>query len=133
MHRLTRRDFLILGAGAAIAAGAPAILGSCKDEQEATERTETAEPASKVAAVRGNDLYAMTRQALEAVGGITAIVQPGEMVFIKPNLVTIPWAQFNRNPFLLGECAKIEIVTTFAEECLKAGASKVIIDRKSVV
>ena len=130
MHKLTRRDLLRLGAGAVIAAGAPAILGGCKDKQGATERTETtepAEPSSKVAAVCGDDLYAMTRQALEAVGGVAAIVQPGETVFIKPNLVTIPWAQFNRNPFLLGECAKIEIVTAVAEECLKAGATEVII------
>jgi uncharacterized protein (DUF362 family) len=128
MHKLTRRDLLRLGAGAAIAAaGAPAILSGCKDEQEATEPTQTAEPTSKVAAVRGEDLYAMTRQALEAVGGIAAIVRPGETVFIKPNLVTIDWANLGRNPFVLGECAKIEIVTAVAEECLKAGASKVTI------
>jgi uncharacterized protein (DUF362 family) len=130
MHKLTRRDLLKLGAGAALVAGAPAFLGGCDDEQEATESTETtetAEPSSKVAAIRGNDLYAMARQALEAVGGIAAVVQPGETVFIKPNLVTIPWAQFNRNPFLLGECVKIEIVTAVAEECLKAGATEVII------
>jgi uncharacterized protein (DUF362 family) len=116
-----------LGAGAVIAAGAPAILGGCKDEQEATQTPEATEPTSRVAAVRGNDLYAMTRQALEAVGGIAAIVQPGETVFIKPNLVTIDWAHLGRNPFLLGECAKIEIVTAVAEECLKAGATEVII------
>ena len=128
MHKLTRRDLLRLGAGAAIAAaGAPAILGGCKDEQEAAERTETAEPTSKVAAVRGDDLYAMTRQALEAVGGMAAIVRPGETVFIKPNLITMAFANPNSNPFLLGECAKIEIVTTVAEECLKAGAAEVIV------
>ncbi len=39
MHKLTRRDFLRLGAGAAIAAGAPAILAGCEDEQEAPETT----------------------------------------------------------------------------------------------
>jgi uncharacterized protein (DUF362 family) len=127
MHKLTRRDLLRLGAGAVIAAGAPAILGGCKDEQEATEPTETAEPTSKVAAVRGEDLYAMTRQALEAVGGITAIVQPGETVFIKPNLATIDWANLGRNPFVLGECTKAEIVAAVAEECLKVGATEVII------
>jgi uncharacterized protein (DUF362 family) len=130
MHKLTRRDLLKLGAGAALVAGAPAFLGGCDDEQEATESTETtetAEPSSKVAAIRGNDLYAMARQALEAVGGIAAVVQPGETVFIKPNLVTMAWAHLNRNPFLLGECAKIEIVTAVAEECLKAGATEVII------
>ena len=124
MHKLTRRDFLILGAGAVIAAGAPAILGGCKDEQKTTETTEA---TSKVAAVRGDNLHAMARDALEAVGGIAAIVQPGETVFIKPNLVTMAWAHLNRNPFLLGECAKIEIVSTVAEECLRAGAAEVIV------
>jgi len=69
----------------------------------------------------------MTRRAVEAVGGIAAIVRPGETVFIKPNLAMIDWANLGRNPFVLGECAKIEIVTAVAEECLKAGASKVTI------
>ena len=121
MPRLTRRGFLRLGAGAAIAAGAPAILTGCKDDQTSTE------PTAKVAAVRGDDLPTMTRDALAAVGGVAAIVQPGETVFIKPNLVTIGWARFNRNPFPLGECTKVEIITAVTEECLKAGATEVII------
>jgi len=41
-------------------------------------------------------------------------------------MVTLPWAAYY-NPFLRGECAKVEIVTTVAEECLKAGAGKVIV------
>ena len=127
MHKLTRRDLLRLGAGAAIALGAPQMLPGCGGEETAPKPTATTEPKARVAAIRGEDLYAMARQALAAVGGIAAIVQPGETVFIKPNLAMIDWANLGRNPFVLGECAKIEIVTAVAEECLKAGASKVTI------
>jgi len=127
MHRLTRRDFLRLGAGAAIALGAPQVLTGCEEAETGPKPTATPEPKARVAAIRGKDLYAMTRQALEAVGGIAAIVRPGETVFIKPNLAMIDWADLGRNPFVLGECTKIEIVTAVAEECLKAGASKVTI------
>ena len=127
MHKLTRRDLLRLGAGAAIALGAPQMLPGCGGEETAPKPTATTEPKARVAAIRGEDLYTMARQALAAVGGIAAIVQPGETVFIKPNLAMIDWANLGRNPFVLGECAKIEIVTAVAEECLKAGASKVTI------
>jgi len=127
MHKLTRRDVLRLGAGAAITLGAPQVLTGCSDEETAPKPTATPEPRARVAAVRGDDLYAMTRDALEAIGGMAAIVRPGETVFIKPNFVTMDWANLGRNPFLLGECAKVEIVTTVAEECLKAGASEVTI------
>jgi uncharacterized protein (DUF362 family) len=127
MHKLTRRDLLKLGAGAAIALGAPQVLTGCGEEETGPKPTATPELKARVAAIKGEDLYAMTRQALEAVGGMAAIVQPGETVFIKPNLVTMDWANLGRNPFLLGECAKIEIVTAVAEECLKAGASEVTI------
>jgi uncharacterized protein (DUF362 family) len=68
----------------------------------------------------------MARDALDAVGGAGAIVNPGETVFIKPNMVTLPWAAYY-NPFLRGECTKVEIVIAVIEECLKAGAGKVII------
>jgi uncharacterized protein (DUF362 family) len=127
MHKLTRRDVLRLGAGAAVALGAPPVLAGCSDEETAPKPTATPEPGARVAAVRGDDLYAMARDALETLGGMAAIVRPGETVFIKPNFVTMDWANLGRNPFLLGECAKVEIVTTVAEECLKAGASEVTI------
>jgi uncharacterized protein (DUF362 family) len=127
MHKLTRRDLLRLGAGAVIVAGAPQMLTGCGDEETAPKPTAPPEPKARVAAIKGEDLYAMTRQALQAVGGMAAIVRPGETVFIKPNLITMAFANPNSNPFLLGECAKIEIVTTVAEECLKAGAAEVIV------
>jgi len=81
---------------------------------------------AQVAVARGNDLYAMTRQVLDTMGGIGKVIHPGESVFIKPNMVRLPWAK-DVNPFVTGECTKPEIVIALAEECLRAGASKIII------
>ncbi len=130
MHRITRRGFLKLAAGAAGAAvvlGVPRILMGCAGEGATPKVLPTPEPTALVAAIRGNNLYAMTHEALEAVGGIHKIVNPGEKVFIKPKMVTLPWAYLGRNPFVLGECAKPEIIIAVAEECLRAGATEVII------
>jgi len=144
MHRLTRRRLLKLGAGAALALGTPQILTGCGSEEEAAKPTATLEssptpepsatpaltptpePSARVAAIRGNDLDAMAREALEAVGGIQRIVNPGETVFIKPNMVTL-FSAGSYNPFLAGECTKPEILVAVAEECLRAGAAEVII------
>ena len=54
----------------------------------------------------------------------------GETVFIKPNFVNFPWAQYN-NCFHSGECTKPEIIIAVTEECLKAGAKEVIIGEGS--
>ncbi len=81
-------------------------------------------PSARVAAIRGSDLYEMTRQALEAIGGAEAVVRPGERVFIKPNLMAM--GMF-KDPFPIGWSTKTEIVIVVAEECLKAGASEVVI------
>jgi uncharacterized protein (DUF362 family) len=82
---------------------------------------------ARVAAVRGADLGEMTVSALAALGGIQTVVHDGETVFIKPNMVTLPWPARDYNPFLLGECTKPEIVIAVAEECLRAGAREVVV------
>lgn len=123
MDKITRREFLKLGAGTAVMLGAPSILIGCENKKS------TLEPSpinARVAAVRGNNLDTMTRDALDALGGIQKIVNQDETVFIKPNFVTFPWAQYN-NCFGIGECTKPEIIIAVAEECLKAGAAEVII------
>jgi uncharacterized protein (DUF362 family) len=121
MHRITRRELLRLGAGAAVALGAPQILTGCRGEEAAPK------PSARVAAVRGEDLYAMTREALEAVGGAQKIVNEGETVFIKPNMSLLPFVPNIGNRFVTGECTKPEIVIAVAEECLRAGAAEVIV------
>ncbi len=114
---INRRDFVQMSACAA----AGALLPGCS---QAT--TEPVVPTAQVGAVRGTDLNAMSRDVIDAIGGIDKVVHEGESVFIKPNMVTLPWAG-NVNRFALGECTKPEIVAAVAEQCLQAGASEVII------
>jgi uncharacterized protein (DUF362 family) len=120
---LTRRKFLKLGASTAVVLGTPHLFTNCK---ETTLPIETEKLNAQVAAVRGKNLTTMTQEVLEAIGGIQEIVREGEKVFIKPNMVTLPWGQYN-NCFNLGECTKPEIIVVVIEECLKAGASEVIV------
>ena len=122
MHKTGRRDFLRAGVGAAAAAGSPWPL--------AATRAFAAEPPAgkraKVAAVRGTDLVQMTRDALDALGGIRTVVDKNDRVFVKPNFVNIPWAKHNQC-FLTGECTKPEILIAVTEACLEAGAKEVVI------
>ena len=125
---LTRRDFLKAGVGAAVAVGAPWPLAMSRGLGQGPSAGSNA----RVAAIRGDDLDAMTRDAIDALGGMRTVVNEGETVFIKPNFVTFPWARYNRC-FHTGECTKPEIVIAVAEECLKAGAAEVIVGEGSHV
>ncbi len=123
-----------LGAGAAVAAGASHVLAGCDGDEVTTPvesptpgQTVTLGPSVSVAAVRGEDLGSMTREALEALGGVAEFVHPSETVFIKPNMVTLPFASALGDRFVVGECTKPEIVLAVAEECLRAGAAEIII------
>ena len=107
-------------ASAAVAGGA--LAGACRS----TSGPEVTDPTAQVAAVRGTDLDAMTRDVLDALGGVGTVVHEGESVFIKPNMVSLSGAVTN-NVFAMGECTKPEILVALAEECLLAGASEVII------
>ncbi len=120
MRKIRRREFLKASVGAAAVLGSPLLFPSC-DPQNIN---------AQVAAIRGDDLDAMTRDAIDALGGIQTVVDPGDTVFIKPNFVTIHLAQ-DTNCFQNGECTKPEIVIAVTEECLKAGAAEVIIGEGS--
>jgi len=130
MKKMKRRDFLKTGVNMAIAVGTPLPFLSFKDKKSVTHPSK--EINAQVAAIKGNDLDSMTRNAIDALGGIQTIVNSGETVFIKPNFVTIPWAE-QLNSFHIGECTKPEIIIAVTEECLKAGAEEVIIGEGSHV
>jgi len=128
MRRYTRRDFLRRGSCAGLAFGASKLLTGCGTEciPFIPQPTDTPiKSAAKVAAIRGLDLWEMTRQTLEALGGIDSVVHAGETVFIKANLGGLGFVR--HDPIPTGDIVKPEIVATLAEECLKAGASKVVI------
>ena len=101
-------------------AAASAVTGACSDS------TGPSAPTAQVAAVRGTNLQTMTRDVLDVLGGIQTVVHEGETVFIKPNMVTLPWAG-QSDVFALGECTKPEVIIAVAEQCLEAGAAEVII------
>jgi len=124
MHKIKRREFLKKSVGTTIALGTPWYLSNCQDKKPIQKPPP--DEKSQVAAILGDNLDSMTRDALDALGGIQTIVFKGETVFIKPNFVSFPWAQYN-NCFHIGECTKPEIIIAVTEECLKAGAAEVII------
>lgn len=128
MQKIKRREFLKAGLGTAAVLGAPRLFAG--DREKKTDRKLPQEKKSQVAAIRGDNLDAITRDAIDALGGMQTVVNEGETVFIKPNFVTFPWAQYN-NCFRNGECTKPEIVMAAMEECLKAGAKEVIIGEGS--
>ena len=137
----TRRELLRLGVGAALAASATRLLPGCAAAQRKVEDLPVPAPhpdlcatpaarganAARVVAVKGLDLPAMTREALEGVGGIAAVVKAGDRVFVKPNMVTLPWASAIFDPLRGGECTKVELLVAVAEACLEAGAAEVVI------
>jgi len=124
MPKINRRTFLKASLPTAIALRTPCLLTGCQDKKAAQEPSPGI--TAQVAAIRGENLDSMTRDAIDALGGIQTIVNPGETVFIKPNFVSFPWAQYN-HCFQIGECTKPEIIIAATEACLKAGAAEVII------
>lgn len=126
MQKTNRRNFLKASVNAAFAVAAPWPLTTCRGSVAESSQ----EVNAKVAAIRGKNLGSMTRDAIDALGGIRTVVNKGETVFIKPNFVTFPWAKYNKC-FHVGECTKPEIIIAVAEECLKAGAAEVVIGEGS--
>jgi uncharacterized protein (DUF362 family) len=124
MKKITRRKFLELSSYSAAALGTPPIFAGCN--KKSTTKPIDPETLAQVSAIKGNDLTVMTKDAIDAIGGIEKIVKQGETVFIKPNMVTLPWGQDGRT-ISNGECTKPEIIIAVAEECLKAGAAEVVI------
>lgn len=76
-----------------------------------------------VAVGEGTDPAAITRKAINALGGMKRFVKPGNTVVVKPNMGWDRTPEFaaNTNPL---------VVRAVVEECLQAGAKKVkVFDR----
>ncbi len=79
-----------------------------------------ADSAPDLVVCHGNDPEAMTRSAIDALGGIKRFVKPGNKVVIKPNMsfASGPEAGSNTHPLIVKEVARL---------CADAGASKISI------
>ena len=128
MVEMDRRKFCKTGISTAIALGIPGYLSGCNKTNPVLPPSDGI--TATAATVAGHNLDAMTRETIDALGGMQTIVNKGDTVFIKPNFVTFPWASSN-NCFHAGECTKTEIIIAVAEECLKCGAAEVIIGEGS--
>jgi uncharacterized protein (DUF362 family) len=69
--------------------------------------------------VHGPDSAAITRAAIEALGGITSFVSAGFDVIIKPNICT------DYNPPEYASTTNPIVVATLVSRCLEAGAKRV--------
>ncbi len=129
----SRRELLRLGAAAAVGAGAARLLAGCAGGTPLPPATHpdlctgaTPTTPARVHAVLGTNLGQMTHDLLAAMGGIGTVVANGDHVFVKPNMVTLPWGALH-DVFWAGECTKPDILVAVAEACLQAGAAEVII------
>jgi len=86
-------------------------------------RGQAASPAD-IALVEGENPAAITKEAVNLVGGMKRFVRRGERVIIKPN---IGW---DRTPELAA-CTNPEVVRTLVEMSLEAGAKEVIVTDNS--
>jgi uncharacterized protein (DUF362 family) len=128
MANIKRRQFIKVGTFSSLGLASP-LLSSCYLDKK-SELLTPAVKKSKVSIIKGRNLTSMTKDAIDAIGGIASFIDNGDKVFIKPNFVNFPWAEHN-NCFRNGECTKPEIIIAVTDECLKAGASEVIIGEGS--
>ena len=73
---------------------------------------------SLVAVAEGKDYAAITRKAVNAVGGMRHFVKAGDVVVVKPNMGWDRSTEFAAN-------THPQVVRALVEECLAAGAKKV--------
>lgn len=127
MKKLNRREFIgtIAGLGAGLFVGGcqakteSVKISEAKSGGEFASRTPKFNP-SELAVASGSDPGKMTREAVEALGGMDKLVRKGDVVVIKPN---IAWnrpadAAATTNPKVVAEIVKM---------CKEAGAGKVIV------
>jgi uncharacterized protein (DUF362 family) len=105
---ISRREFLKTGAVATFVSG-PFFTGLVYAEGNAD-----------LAEIKGENIDAVVRAAVAAVGGIGAFVKKGNQVIVKPNLsfASEPARAATTNPEVLQAVIKL---------CLEAGASKVLV------
>lgn len=110
MKKITRRDFLKMGAGMAVTTLLPKSLLGIENE----------EIAGPVIGVAHGEKLKLVKAAMDLIGGIDKFVRKGDRVCIKPNIsfaANVDW----------GATTSSEVARQVVQMCLDAGASKVII------
>ena len=129
MPDVTRRDFIkiagMAGVGAALSS-AGLLAAACKPEKAGPQADPQADPqagppagAAYMAIVHGADPAAITRAAVEAVGGMARFVRKGDDVIVKPNICV------NYQTYEYAATTNPTVVATLIRLCLEAGARRV--------
>jgi uncharacterized protein (DUF362 family) len=108
MDKITRRDFIKMGAGAAITTLLPKSLFAADNKN------------GPIIGVAHGDKAKLVAAAVGLVGGIYKFVKPGDVVCLKPNL------SFASNTDC-GATTSPDIVRAMAQLCLDAGASRIFV------
>jgi uncharacterized protein (DUF362 family) len=129
---IDRKHFIkLLGASAAAAA-----LGGCGGGSESSESGSSSQQGARkprpvalsgpaMSVVKGADARAITRRAVEELGGMGIFVSKGDKVLIKPNIGwdRVPAQAATTNP---------DVVAELCELCFNAGAAKVTVMDNSI-
>jgi uncharacterized protein (DUF362 family) len=127
VEKISRREFLEkagkLGAGAFLFGALSRIKGpllpSLKDKPVDDNNTDADADAPYLSVVRGKDPEAITRKAIDAIGGIGRFVKKGANVIVKPNICTDYYS------FEYAATSNPIVVATIVKMCLEAGAKRV--------
>jgi uncharacterized protein (DUF362 family) len=116
--KISRRDFLIQGAGAGLACAGLGLLSAPSVLWAAAEPV-LAGPLD-LAVAKGGDPASNTVKAIEALGGIERFVKKGNTVAVKPNPISAssPEIAASTNP---------DVVETVVKMCIHAGAQEVVV------
>ena len=120
MKKLNRREFIgsIAGLGAAI------LVGGCTGKAETNAGSFSPRApkfnAGDLAVASGKNPRRITRAAVDALGGMSKLVEKGDFVVIKPNIAwnRPPEAAATTNP---------EVVAELVKMCREAGADRVMV------
>jgi len=113
---MKRRDFLFKGLGAGILAGSGVSMNGFSRLMGNPAAPEDGD--IDLVAIKGTSPADMFDEGIDAYGGISKFVKPGQSVVVKPNIGwdAVPERAANTNPELIGRIVK---------RCYEAGASSV--------
>jgi len=115
---MKRRDFIKKSIGAGVFTGSLLSMGNYGKIFANTVNNSAAN--YDLVAIKGGEPDKMFEKAMEAMGGMSKYVKPGQKVVVKPNIGwdVVPEKAANTNPKLVGAIIK---------QCYEAGASKVYV------
>ena len=128
MSNITRRSFLMsagltgVGAALSVAGCAPSTTGTPVAAENGPNGAAANGPTGDqpyMAIVHGPDPAAITKAAVDALGGIERFVKPGADVIVKPNICV------NHNTYEYASTTNPVVVATLVRLCLDAGAKRV--------